>query len=76
MTGGVFVNPFTVRKIIRTSDTKISVFALRKICGRRIRHADLRMSEEMEVFDCPYSKKVCHFVKGISPTGWINIWFR
>lgn len=70
------MNPFTVQKIIRTSDTKISVIGLRKICGVRIRHADLKMSDEMEVFDCPYCKSVCHFVKGVSPVGWIRIWFR
>ncbi len=70
------MNPFTVQKIIRTNETKISVHALSKICGTRIRHADLIMSDEMEVFDCPYSGKVCHFVKGVSPLGWIKLWFR
>ncbi|MBQ3151706.1 MAG: hypothetical protein IJB86_10730 [Clostridia bacterium] len=70
------MNPFTVQKIIRTSETKMSVFALCKICGTHIRHGDLRLSDDMEVFDCPYSKKVCHFVKGISPMGWIKLWFR
>ena len=70
------MNPFTVRRVIKHSDKKYSVAALSSVCGGRIRHADLIMSAPREVFHCPYAGRVCHFVKGISPSGWIRLWFR
>ena len=70
------MNPFTVRRMIKQSDKKYSVAALSSMCGKRIRHADLIMSDAREVFHCPYAGRVCHFVKGISFSGWFRLWFR
>ena len=70
------MNPFTVNRIIKTSATKHSVASLSSVCGKRIRHADLKMSDAREVFHCPYAGRVCHVVKGVSLPGWFRLWFR
>ncbi len=68
------MSPFALNRLIRSGE-KYSVPALRAISGKKIRHADLRMSDEMEVFRCPYCGHVCHFAKGLSLMGWIRVWF-
>ena len=69
------MNPIVLNRILKTGDKKYSVPALNILSGKRIRHADLKMSDSLEVFHCPYAKRVCHYAKGISLRGWIRLWF-
>lgn len=73
--GGMDVNPITLNRIIKSGDKKYSVPALNILCGKRIRHADLRMSEPLEVIRCTYTGRVCHYAKGVSLRGWFRLWF-
>ena len=73
--GGIGVNPITLNRIIKSGDKKYSVPALNILCGKRIRHADLIMSDSLEVFRCPYAGRVCHYAKGVSLRGWFRLWF-
>lgn len=70
------MNPFAVHRLIHSSDKKYSVASLSSACGKQLHHADLKMSDALEVFRCPYAGRVCHYVKGISPAGWFRLWFR
>lgn len=69
------MNPIVLNRIIKSGDKKYSVPALNILCGKRIRHADLKMSDSFEVFHCPYANRVCHYAKGVSLRGWVRLWF-
>lgn len=69
------MNPITLNRFIKTGDKKYSVAALNVLSGKRIRHADLKMSDSFEVFRCPYAGRVCHYAKGVSLRGWFRLWF-
>lgn len=72
----IFLNPFTVRKIINESKKKgerLIIEELSERCGVRLRHRFLVMSDQM--FEC----QSCvgfprHWVKGVSLNGWVSLW--
>ncbi|MBQ7541868.1 MAG: hypothetical protein IJT44_06210 [Clostridia bacterium] len=69
------MNPIAINRMLKTGQQKYSVPALNILCGKRIRHSDLKMSGNMEVFRCPYANRVCHYATGLSLRGWIRLWF-
>lgn len=71
------MNPFKVNKVIKESDlndSPISIDTLSRLCGGKIRHRYLRMSQD--VFACPESKHFPrHWVEGLKLHSWITLWF-
>lgn len=70
------MNPFVVQKIINESNRngqRLIIEQLSEKCGVKLRHAHVIMSEDM------FESEVCkgfmrHWVKAVSPFGWITLW--
>ena len=75
--GGVVMNPFKVNKVIEENnmnDKQICIDTLGELCGGRIRHAYLRMSNE--TFLCKESNGFPrHWVEGLKLHSWFTLWF-
>ena len=71
------MNPFKVNKVIKENnmnDVQISVDTLSELCGGRVRHAYLRMSDE--TFLCAESGGFPrHWVEGLKLHSWVTMWF-
>lgn len=71
------MNPFKVNKVIKENnmnDNQICVDTLSELCGGRIKHAFLRMSDE--TFICAESGGFPrHSVEGLRLHSWFTMWF-
>lgn len=71
------MNPFKVNKVIKENnmiDNQICVDTLSELCGGRVKHAFLRMSDE--TFLCAESGGFPrHSVEGLRFHSWFTMWF-
>lgn len=70
------MNPFHVQRLIRSSQERYCIPALRQIFDKQLQYSDLTVSDTPKENSCPFTGTVCHYVKGVSPRGWITLWFR
>lgn len=73
---GLFMNPFKVNKVIREknkNDVQICVDTLSELCGGRIKHAFLRMSDQTFLCEeCGGFPR--HWVEGLRLHSWFTMW--
>ncbi len=68
------MNPQKVEIIIKDSKTLLCIDNLSKIANIRLRHKDVELSDSF--FFCPHCGVSRHYVKSLTPTGWLSLLFN